>query len=89
MTIHQDQTEAVTARHRAGLIASREPVFVRRRFLFLHLPLLAVLAVAYIVASAQTLTPNGFTLLFVGLIGLAVLAMAWDAADHQSGRGDR
>lgn len=91
MSIHQDMTEAEVARGRAALIASRHPVHIRRRFFCLHLPVLAVLAVAYIVASArtQTLTSNGLALLFVALIGLGVLAMAWDAGDHPTERGDR
>lgn len=70
MTIHTTTTPA-------------HEVFVRRRFFFLFLPLIVLGAIVYIVASMATLTINGLGLLGVSIIGLSIIAAAWDAGDRQ------
>lgn len=62
--------------------APHREVFVRRRFFFLFLPLIVLGAIVYIVASMATLTINGLGLLGVGVIGLSIIAAAWDAGDR-------
>lgn len=67
-------------------VRRRRAVFVRRRFIWLFLPLIAAFAGLYIVASTLTLTINGLALLAAGALILIVAAAAWDASES---RGDR
>ncbi|WP_430600298.1 hypothetical protein [Brevibacterium sp. K72] len=57
-------------------------IFVRRRFTILWLPLIALGAITYLIASAQTLTTNGLNLVGLALMAAGVLAAAWDAGER-------
>lgn len=68
-----------TERERAR---DRRMIFVRRRFTILWLPFIAVGALAYLFASAQTLTTNGLNVAGFALMAAGVVAAAWDAGER-------
>lgn len=63
--------------------AIQREIFVKRRFFVLFLPLITLGTVLYLVASAQTLTTNGLSLLGFGVFALSLIAAAWDAGDRK------
>lgn len=63
--------------------APRNEVFVRRRFLVLFLPTIALGALIFLVASAATLTVNGGSILGWGIAGFGLIAAAWDSGDRR------
>lgn len=56
---------------------------MRRRFNLVWLPLIAVGALTYLVAAAQTLTTNGLNVAGFALMAAGVLAAAWDAGEKR------
>lgn len=62
---------------------STAEIHVRRRFLVLFLPIIALGALIFLVASAATLTVNGGSILGWGIAGLGLIAAAWDAGDRR------
>ena len=64
-------------------VAVQRKIFVKRRFYVLFLPTIILGTIVYLVASAQTLTTNGLSLLGAGVLSLGAIAAAWDAGDRK------